>query len=295
MSPSIKFVTAIYSDLYGTELGGRPNRYGHYRWSLLSLLKMSDADFVCYTSEREFDSLCKFFYEENGIDKSKLSLKVFDITKTIYSDLIDKYKNIEETKKGDRCVEIQFMKFQWILMEEGNYDYYFWIDSGLSHCGIIPNRYLSLNGNHNRGYYESSLFNNNFLKNLINNTKDSVSIIAKENDRNFWSQTVDKKHYNNYDRSYHVIGGLFGGKKENCFEFCNLFNKYLYDVCESDGRLYFEELIMSLAYRNHEELFNVYDIDIWWHEDEKIPNFDMVEHTNKNKSFYKILEEINNG
>jgi hypothetical protein len=66
---------------------------------------MSDADFICYTSEREFDSLCKFFYEENGIDKSKLSLKVFDITKTIYSDLINKYKNIEETKKGDRCVE----------------------------------------------------------------------------------------------------------------------------------------------------------------------------------------------
>jgi len=50
---SVKFITSIYSDLYGTEFGGRPNRGGHYRYSLLSLLKMTDADFLCYTSDRE--------------------------------------------------------------------------------------------------------------------------------------------------------------------------------------------------------------------------------------------------
>ena len=294
MIPSVKFVTAIYSDLYGTELGGRPNRYNHYRWSLLSLLKMSDADFVCYTSDREYNGLCEFFYVTNNIDRNKLKIIIFDIKNTKYYDLITKYKDVESVKKGDRCFEIQYMKFEWLLMESGDYDYYFWIDAGLSHCGIIPNRYLSLHGEHNRGYYESSLFNNKFLKNLIINTKDSISIIAKENDRNFWSQTVDKKHYTNYDRSYHIIGGLFGGKKDKCFEYCSLFNKYINEVCNSDNRLYFEEHIMSLIYRNHEELFKVYEFDIWWHEDEKIPNFDIIEHTNKNKSFYKILEEINN-
>ena len=58
---STKFITAIYSDLYGTELGGRPNRGAHYRFSLLSLLKMTDADFVCYTSDREIESLKQLF------------------------------------------------------------------------------------------------------------------------------------------------------------------------------------------------------------------------------------------
>ena len=43
----VKILTSIYSDLNGTDLGGRPNRKDHYRFSLLCLLKMSQADFVC--------------------------------------------------------------------------------------------------------------------------------------------------------------------------------------------------------------------------------------------------------
>ena len=61
MKKKVKFITAIYTDLYGTEYGGRLSRGGHYRWSLLSLLKMTDADFLCYTSERELESLQEFF------------------------------------------------------------------------------------------------------------------------------------------------------------------------------------------------------------------------------------------
>ncbi len=50
-----------------------------------------------------------------------------------------------------------------------------------------------------RRYYESSLFNNEFLKNVIEETKDKFLIIGKENDRNFWSGTVDRKWYKEYD------------------------------------------------------------------------------------------------
>lgn len=60
-----------------------------------------------------------------------------------------------------------------------SYDYYFYLDAGLSHCGLIPNKYLSLTGQHNRGYYESPL-NNKFLQNLIRNTGDKFTIIGKE-------------------------------------------------------------------------------------------------------------------
>ena len=59
---SVKFITSIYSNLHGTEFGGRIGRGGHYRFSLLSLLKMSNADFLCYTSDQEIDSLKSFFY-----------------------------------------------------------------------------------------------------------------------------------------------------------------------------------------------------------------------------------------
>jgi hypothetical protein len=120
----VKFITCIYDNLFGTELGGRIGRGGHYRNSLLSILKMTDADFVCYTSEREKPDLEFFFYETYKIDRSKLVIKSFDIQNTILKDIISKYKNIDSVKKGDRCVEIQYMKFIWFLMEDMSYDYY---------------------------------------------------------------------------------------------------------------------------------------------------------------------------
>jgi hypothetical protein len=46
-------------------------------------------------------------------------------------------------------------------------------------------------------------------------------------------------------------------------------------------------------FRNHEELFNTLEFDTWWHENEKISGLEMSEHLKTNKSFYKILEELN--
>jgi hypothetical protein len=185
------------------------------------------------------------------------------------------------------------MKFIWFLLEDKSYDYYFWIDAGLSHCGLIPNKYLSLSGSHNRGYYESSLFNNTFLNNLLKKTGDKFSIIGKENERNFWSGTVNPKHFFNYDRSIHVIGGMFGGRKELWETILELFKDYVYKVSEEDKRLYHEEDIMTLMFRNHSELFYNFYFETWWHENERIEGTNMEEHVKNNKSFYKILEELN--
>ena len=49
---------------------------------------------------------------------------------------------------------------------------------------------------------------------------------------------------------------------------------------------------MSLMYQNHKEWFKTLNFDIWWHED----NFKegSEEFFQKNKSFYKMLTELNN-
>ena len=177
---SVKFITSIYSDLHGTELGGRTGRNGHYRYSLLSLLKMTDADFLCYTSDREIESLKEFFYTDNKISEEKLKFQIFNISDTKFKDLISKRKNVDQIKQGDRCVEIQYSKFHWWWNEDKSYDYYYWIDAGFSHCGLIPPKYLI--GEHPQArYYESSLFSNEFLKNLIEDTGDKFLILGKEN------------------------------------------------------------------------------------------------------------------
>jgi hypothetical protein len=289
----VKFITAIYSNLYGTDFGGRPSRGNHYRWSLLSLLKMTDSDFVCYTSDEEFNDLYNFFHIQNGISEDKLKLVKFNLSEHYFLELFKKHKDIEGARRGDRCIEIQYMKFIWFLSEDMSYDYYFWIDAGLSHCGLIPNKHLAKTGVNNSQYYESPLFNNNFLTNLVKNTEDKFTIIGKENDRNYWSGTVNPKHFFNYNRSYHIIGGLFGGKKELWGNVVELFKKYVYQVTEEDSRLYHEEDIMTLMFRNHEDIFKTYQFDTWWHENERIAGLDMLEHLKNNKSFYKVLEELN--
>ena len=291
MKHKVKFITSIYSDLYGTEFGGRPGRSGHYKYSLLSLLKMTDADFLCYTSEREIDDLERFFYEGYSIPKEKLKFQVFDISETKFKNLINQYKNIDSTKQSDRCVEIQYSKFHWWWDEDKSYDYYYWIDAGLSHCGLIPVKYLV--GDHpSRKYYESNLFNNEFLKNMVDDTGDKFLIIGKENERNFWSGTIDKKWYDEYDRSIYIVGGLFGGHRDCWDNIVNLFEDYLEKVTVDSKKLYHEELFMTLMYYNHKDLFVRKHFDIWWCRD-SAPSDAKDELFEENKSFYKILNEFN--
>jgi len=287
----IKFITSIYSDLHGTEFGGRPSRGGHYRYSLLSLLKMTNADFICYTSEKELPSLIEFFYNQNNVSQNQLKFSVFDISETKFKDLISANKNVEETKRSDRCIEVQYSKFHWWWNEDKSYDYYYWIDAGLSHCGIIPDKYLT--SSHPQGrYYESNLFQNTFLSNLIENTSDKFFLLGKENERNYWSGTVDPKWYTNYNRSLHIIGGLFGGHRDRWDNVVNLFEGYVENIISEDKKIFNEENIISLMYYNHIDLFVTKTFDIWWHEN-NFPNGSDRTMLLDNKSFYKMFEELN--
>ena len=288
----VKFITCIYSDLYGTDLGGRHCRHHHYRFSLLSLLKMTNADFLCYTSDREIESLKSFFYIENEVSETKLTFEIFDLNNSKFNVLINSIKNIEETKKSDRCIEIQYSKFSWWWNEDKSYDYYYWIDAGLSHNGLIPTKYLNSTDNP-RKYYESNLFNNLFLENLIKETNDKFLIIGKENQRNHWSKTLDPKWYNEYRLDIHIIGGLFGGHRDKWDNIVNIFEKYVATVLPEDKCTPHEELIMSLMYYNHTELFMVKQFDIWWPNKDVAPQGLSDEMFATNKSFYKILEEFN--
>jgi hypothetical protein len=289
-----KIITAIYDNLFGSDLGGRINRGGHYRYSLRSLLKMTDADFVCYTSEEEIEDLKHFFYVDNNVSSEKLILKTFNLRSFEFTEKINKLKNIVETQKSDRCVEIQYAKFVWVNNEiTGEYDNIFWFDAGLSHTGLIPPKYMDETKGYWEKYYESSLFNNIFLKNLINHCGDKIFVCAKENVMNYWSGTVPEQYYNQRDMSYHIIGGFFGGKGKKVSEYCELFKKYTNQLLDNEPILYHEEHVMCLIFYNHNEMFNPKYFDIWWHEGERISGIDMEEYTKTRKSFYKVIEELN--
>lgn len=286
----IKFITAIYNDLFGTEFGGRPNRRDHYKWSLISLLRMTDADFVCYCSETEYEELENFFFEKNKINRNKLNLKKFDLKNCSNFEFINEYKKIEDVKKSDRCFEIQYNKFFWFLDEDFSYDYYFWIDAGLSHCGLLPDKYLTYCDS-TRGYFDSYFFDNVFLEKMLEKLNNNIIVLLKENNRNYWSDTVPNEYYTNYDSSFHVIGGMFGGNTEIMKWYVNEFKVNLEKITHGVKRLYTEEHIMSLIFFNNIEKFVTFKFDTWWHETNGPKGLDENYFT-VNKSFYKILEEI---
>jgi hypothetical protein len=271
-------------------MGGRSNRKEHYRYSLLTLLKMSQADFLCYTSEREIEDLKDFFYNIHQVSEDKLKLEVFDLTTTKYANLLHPLREADSNSVSDRCYEIQYSKFSWFEKEDKSYDYYFWFDAGLSHTGLIPDKYLNM-GLGYRSYFDSTLFNEKFLNNLIDFAGDKFVFVAKENSRNFWEGTIDPSFYNTYDNSVHIIGGFFGGKKELWEKVVKKFDHYVNLVLPVQKRFFYEEHYMSLIYQNHKEWFKTLDFDIWWHEDNHKEG--TVEFFQKNKSFYKILEELN--
>ena len=285
----VKIITCIYSDLSSLNMGGRSHRKDHYRFSLLSLMKMSNADFLCYTSEREIEDLKNFFYILHNVSEEKLKFEVYDLTNSDYADVLNPMKEPSVSSVSDRSYEIQYSKFSWYNKEDKSYDYYFWFDSGLSHTGLIPDKYLS--GKGYQVYFESSLFNDNFLNNLLNYCEDKFVIVAKENSRNYWEGTVDNQYYNVYDNSVHIIGGFFGGKKELWEKVVPTFDQYVRLILPVQKKFFYEEHFMSLMYQNHKEWFKTLNFDIWWHED----NFKegTKEFFEQNKSFYKILEELN--
>ena len=285
----VKIITCIYSDLSSLNMGGRSHRKDHYRFSLLSLMKMSNADFLCYTSEREIEDLKNFFYILHNVSEEKLKFEVYDLTNSDYADVLNPMKEPSIASVSDRSYEIQYSKFSWYNKEDKSYDYYFWFDAGLSHTGLIPDKYLS--GKGYQVYFESSLFNDNFLNNLLNYCEDKFVIVAKENSRNYWEGTVDNQYYNLYDNSVHIIGGFFGGKKELWEKVVPTFDQYVRLILPVQKRFFYEEHFMSLMYQNHNEWFKPLNFDIWWHED----NFKegTKEFFEQNKSFYKILEELN--
>jgi hypothetical protein len=252
---------------------------------------MTDADFLCYTSERELESLKNFFYTQNNISESQLKFQIFNLNDTKFQSHLLQFKDYDSAKTGDRCLEIQYSKFHWWWNEDKSYDYYYWIDAGLSHCGLIPLKYLTSDDSQGR-YYESNLFSNDFLKNLVEDTGDKFLILGKDNERNYWSGTVPEKWYTEYDRSIHIIGGLFGGHKDKWDNIVNLFEDYLEKLLTTEERTFHEEVVMTLMYFNHKELFERKHFDIWWCSDNCPPGTD-PKLFEQNKSFFRILEEFN--
>jgi cephalosporin hydroxylase len=267
------FYTSIYSKLWGTEFGGRPSRNLHYKYSLLSLLKLEGDKYICFTSSEEIDELKNWFYNENSVSSEKLEFIEFNLHDTQYFEDIKKLKNTEEMKQMDRCYEVQYNKFFWldIIPNLESYDRVFWIDAGLSHGGIFPEKYSY--GQGFEKHYNFSVFNKSLKEKLNQITENTILILSKNNTGKFyWSNTIPHNYYNTYDNSEHIIGGMFGGTVKNMLIFKTRFISLLKDLLQNEKSLYFEEHIMSCVYQKYKSFFTTFNFDDWYQRENSTEN-----------------------
>lgn len=286
-------VTCYYNNLYGTKFGGREGRNEHYKRSFESLLKMTDADFFVFCEPSSLNEL-KEIVEKHP--ENNIKLIEYDLNNFYMQDLFEKYKDYNFALTSTRCQELQYTKSLWMKMiveDDDSYDYYFWIDMGLSYSGLIPNKHLIGYSDERPEYYNSDLFNNQMLSGLIKFTGDKVFIINIANAEDyFYNNYIEGVDYGTDDKSYHTIGGMFGGKKDNVLWFHETFEKTAREVITTKQNTYDEEMIFNVVFKRNEGKFASMEFDLWLHDDNEgshRPGEDKIESWSRARRFYQIF------
>jgi len=274
-------VTSIYSNLWGTEYGGRASRYHHYRVSLLTMLNMKPEKVICFTSQEELEDLKKFFYTEKQISEDLLEFKVFDLSNSDYFNILREKKDPEQMKTFDRCFEIQYNKFFWVKNLENIHDFdkVYWFDAGLSHSGLFPDCF-AYGGSYERNF-QFSVFDEGFLETINKITDEKFLLVGKNNTHEYyWSVTIPEKYYDVYCKDLHIIGGFFGGTPQSYLDVVESFDKILSRLLISENGLFMEEQILSCMYYNNKNFYEVLVFDDWYKKEF---------HNDKTKLFYHIF------
>lgn len=260
------FVTAIYNDLWGTEMGGRPSRNQWYNESLISLSKMQ-ADFLLFVSPIEFEKISNDL-KGRLQPGSTLTVRPYDLTSHKYNNKIFEILQGRNQIWPERCFQIMYSKFLWLSKAisefDDHYTNYYWIDAGLSNGSIFDIKYTDQTKDTFLQSFHVNTFNTKLLYN-INQESDSGKIFCITK-RTLEQAVPDEKYYSDIGLTergkLHVVGGWIGGRSKAVDWLCESFNTCL-DQAMSNGDLYSEEQILSVLLANFKDKFTYYCFDHW--------------------------------
>lgn len=282
----IQLVSCLYSNLADSEFNGRSSRHVHYFLSLKSMLKMK-LPFEMYTSLGHKNDFHTEFTPE---EMKYINLNYCELSQL---DLYEKLKPLKKTNKLEpmRCYEIMYGKTKWLrdVCKTTDAEYVYWIDAGLCHCGIFPNK-LKTNppNNYYDKYFNFKNFNEQLFDRIVRETGDNMYCICHDQSRRVWAQSAPKKYFKHSKIDpIHMIGGLFGGKKDIVIDFCDKFDVLLNRILD-DGLLLTEEQIYTIIVCDNPGLYNKQIFDSWYYEESDLYKSWNGERDNI-KEFYKLL------
>lgn len=282
----VLFVTCLYSNYYGTDLGGRPSRLHHYLNSLKSLLNMG-SDIVVYTSEYDNQNILN---DPELKDRPNLKIEIFDLYKTDYREYFK--RKFEEDgidiTKSDRSYDVMHSKIFFIKNHlNENYDHIYWIDCGLCYEGLMPFRYRGDSSFENRN--KCSLMNNKVPNNLLK-LNDKINILVADQTNHPFGSNPDHRLLGHTvkDNNHYVVGGMFGGNIDLMKEFCNRYFE-AFDEMKDKNLLQSEEHLLTLLYVRDLDFYNPILFTTWHHEDSDMAQYNVP----NEKYFYSIFEDLN--
>lgn len=267
-------------------------RYHRYQYSLVQLSKLG-LPITLYISSNVKEIINELINE----------YKITNIN-VIVKDLIDfncssKTIPIKE-KHRDKFqfyVELGWSKMEMlrdIMTEEEGYTY--WIDCGLSHRGLWPNKYAKnpdkLTGmSHNtENYWFDKVFNPNFFKNINKWVGDKL--INIKNRQFFHPQDQINRIFGNAGGvDGQTIGGILGGHNSKIKDFLNEFDNRA-DQCIKQEYLLNHEGILTHMATSKPENYKSWLFTTWYHEDTGGMDWITPEWLSTQRSFYHFLKEI---
>lgn len=268
------FVTAIYSHNINTIYGGRGRDISFFDSSLRNIANLN-CPIIIYAS-----------HEDAPIIERRVStyMKVFKVIPHHISGfefceaaLEFKKRILKKITLNDRNETLCFSKAYWINDTiEKNYfpsDKYFWIDSGLTHHGIFPEKIGGVEllsvipPVHYYPNNPNNIFNPKLSQNLSNSVlQDKLFFCSMpfQGDSTPVHYIISEYCKQNVPPiTNHLIGGLFGGNKEMFQQFFAIYRDVLKYFLTKDVHV-LEEQIFSALYSAYPELFELHKFYTWY-------------------------------
>lgn len=285
-------ISAYFADLHLTEMGGRRKNLCESKYipSLKSLKKMEVPFAVWYDANyhHTYPSLLRTVLDGNDV---LLPYNLF--AGPFYS----KIKRLKTKYQINGCGEqrtYDLFIHRVIMMQETlrlfpDYEYYWWIDAGLSYESLFPHKYLPFlkEQHHWQQFAECTVFRPCIVQNLNQDAGDQFSVFMINRCEYPWLNDLfsDFRELNKT-----IIGGLMGGKKEVFSNFLTDFIPFIDDLLDRDY-LALDETYFTMFWMKHPELFKIHPFYTWYNDDHHFAH-DERGKPPKGKAFFHWIEEM---
>lgn len=260
-------VTCMYNGLWGTSYGGRLNRDGMYRDSLLTIAK-AGVPIICFVPADDVAGYATQFAD----CRPQIAFEPLELHEVPHHAEVQRIKAEHAERYADlpwqeRCVEIMWGKFFMLeraLQLAPRAAHVYWIDAGLANANIISTKYITESDLAASRLSEvAAAFPPKLFARIREVAGDRLLVLKMPNGHH--PGIPAKYNARPYERSDSLVAGLFGGPRQRVAELCALFREKAEAILH-DQELYFEESILTGIYADHAELFWTFTFDTWFHE-----------------------------